>query len=143
MQILCYMLLASLPGIPCVFYGDETGMEGYHDPLCRRPFNWRNTTDNPRDAYADQILAAYREIGKIRSESEVLVNGEFRIAYCDKNAAIIVRQYEKEVVATVINRSDRKMSLYADCTFIDMATSEKVMSPKINAKSGKYVCNMA
>ncbi len=28
------------PGIPCVYYGDEIGLEGGFDPDCRRCFNW-------------------------------------------------------------------------------------------------------
>ena len=27
-------------GVPSLFYGDEAGLEGYHDPFCRRPYPW-------------------------------------------------------------------------------------------------------
>ena len=30
----------TLPGAPCIYYGDEVGMEGGHDPDCRRAFPW-------------------------------------------------------------------------------------------------------
>lgn len=33
-----YTILCFLPGVPCIYYGDEIGMEGYHDPFNRRPF---------------------------------------------------------------------------------------------------------
>lgn len=31
------------PGIPCVYYGDEIGLEGGYDPDCRRCFDWDST----------------------------------------------------------------------------------------------------
>src|SRR6056297_377969 len=30
-------------GAPHIWYGDEIGMMGAHDPDCRRPFNWKYT----------------------------------------------------------------------------------------------------
>ena len=30
----------TLPGAPCIYYGDEVGVEGRHDPDCRRAFPW-------------------------------------------------------------------------------------------------------
>ena len=33
-----YTVLATLPGIPTVFYGDEVGLEGYSDPFNRMPY---------------------------------------------------------------------------------------------------------
>ncbi len=138
MQILCYTLISALPGIPCVFYGDEIGMEGYHDPFCRRPFNWQNTTNNPRDLYTGKILSAYREIGKTRIRSEALRKGDFRIAYCDKNAVIVIRTYKNETVSAVINRGESPISVYADCIFTDMITNQKVATPHLPSRSGRY-----
>lgn len=37
---LAYTLCATLPGIPCIYYGDEAGLEGYRDPFNRRFFPW-------------------------------------------------------------------------------------------------------
>lgn len=33
-------MLFFFPGIPCVYYGDEIGIEGGYDPDCRRCFDW-------------------------------------------------------------------------------------------------------
>ena len=32
-----------LPGSPCIYYGDETGMQGFEDPFNRRFFDWSKT----------------------------------------------------------------------------------------------------
>ena len=37
---LALTLLAALPGAPCLFYGDEVGLEGGLDPDCRRGYPW-------------------------------------------------------------------------------------------------------
>ena len=37
---LATLLQATLPGAPCLYYGDEIGMSGGLDPDCRRAFPW-------------------------------------------------------------------------------------------------------
>ena len=37
---LASLMQYTLPGIPCVYYGDEAGMEGYRDPFNRGCFPW-------------------------------------------------------------------------------------------------------
>ncbi|MBR1746984.1 MAG: glycoside hydrolase family 13 protein [Clostridia bacterium] len=59
------LLLASalqyfLPGVPSVYYGDEVGMEGFEDPINRRPFPW--------DDMDEEILSHYRLLGGLRKE---------------------------------------------------------------------------
>ncbi len=61
-------------GIPSVYYGDEVGMEGFHDPFCRFPFPWHDLDDPAR---AD-LLAHYRALGELR-KSPAFHGGDFRI----------------------------------------------------------------
>ncbi len=61
-------------GIPSVYYGDEVGMEGFHDPFCRFPFPWHEI-DTPARA---ELLGFYRALGELR-KSPVFHGGDFRI----------------------------------------------------------------
>ncbi len=52
------VLQFTLPGIPCIFYGDELGMEGYGDPYCRGTYPWGKGDQSLLKFYQD--LAAVR-----------------------------------------------------------------------------------
>lgn len=53
-------LLFSLPGIACVYYGDEVGAEGFRDPYCRKgyPYGTENT----------EILNMVKSLSALRKE---------------------------------------------------------------------------
>ena len=58
----------TLPGVPCVFYGDETGKQGFEDPLNRGTYPWgREDTE---------LVEHYRALGKIRAQYKDLLQGE-------------------------------------------------------------------
>lgn len=46
---LAYLLLFTLPGAPCVYYGDEIGVGGEMDPGCRAAMPWPHPGDWDRD----------------------------------------------------------------------------------------------
>ena len=97
-----YSILAGLPGVPCVFYGDEAGMEGYRDPFCRRPFPWH--------AMDEVILAHYRKIGNIRKDCTVFRDGLFRILSLTPDIFAYVRYPEDggDPVLILANRTEAR-----------------------------------
>lgn len=63
-----YMINATIPGIPSIYYGDEAGVEGYADPFNRLPYPWG------REDMA--LLDFYRRMGEVRRTNEVYKTGE-------------------------------------------------------------------
>ncbi len=76
---LASLLQFTVFGIPSVYYGDEIGMEGYHDPFCRRPFPWHEIEPGDKqNPDRMDLLAHYRALGALRA-SKALCGGDFRI----------------------------------------------------------------
>ncbi|MBR4206805.1 MAG: glycoside hydrolase family 13 protein [Clostridia bacterium] len=84
---LAYGILAGLPGVPCVFYGDEVGMEGYRDPFCRRPFPWH--------AMDSDLLRVYCSVGRARKSLPAFYDGGFRILSLTAFCFIYLRETER------------------------------------------------
>ncbi len=94
-----YTILATLPGIPSVFYGDEAGLEGYGDPFCRMPYPWGREDK--------KILEHYRKIGKIRRENSVYREGDFKLLYLASDLLVFSRSDKTHNYITFINNSDK------------------------------------
>ena len=52
-ELLAYALLFTLPGVPCVYYGDEIAMQGYRDPFNRAYYDWNSTERRLRGPLAN------------------------------------------------------------------------------------------
>ncbi|MBQ7172281.1 MAG: glycoside hydrolase family 13 protein [Clostridia bacterium] len=96
-------------GVPSLYYGDEAGMEGYHDPFCRRPYPWG------RENAA--LLAHYRRLGAIRREEPVLRHGEYVPLEADGGLFAFSRKENGEelILAANAERRERRFLLPAPC----------------------------
>lgn len=100
---MAYAILATVPGIPTVFYGDEVGLEGYKDPFNRRPYPWKNPNK--------EILSYYKLIGKIRRNNAAYSDGKFKLFYFDNDTLVFSRERDGFKLVTVINNRCSDMHL--------------------------------
>ncbi len=56
------VLQFTLPGIPCIYYGDEVGMQGFADPYCRGTY--------PYGKEDTELLDFYQKIAKFHTDYE-------------------------------------------------------------------------
>ncbi len=106
MQKLAAAIQFSLPGVPCVYYGDEAGMDGLNDPFNRGPLK----LDNPG------LQKFYRQLSGIRNASDALKTGAYSFYAASENMIMILRfvaagkdmfdePVENGVYLTVVNRA--------------------------------------
>ncbi len=121
-----YALIATMPGIPCIFYGDEAGMEGYRDPFNRQTYPWGRENK--------ELIEFYKTIGKIRQEQSVYKEGLIKIIRCDKNILAFARYEKRDFIVTVINRSeDASYKINSSHILIDLIRDKHIRVIKPNS----------
>ena len=81
-QILAFTFLQE--GEPCIYYGDEIGMDGGNDPDCRKPMNWDEATQD------HQLFKFYQQLIQLRLQNaDLLTQGEFSWDVIDNDRRII------------------------------------------------------
>lgn len=102
-------------GAPHVYYGDEIGMAGAHDPDNRRPFDW----DWEQSATATELHSYYKELIQLRQKYNVLQKGLIRFLH-HPQLLIYLRYLDDEEIITVINNTSLpvKYSQPNDCQIL-------------------------
>jgi len=113
------LLQFTLPGVPCIYYGDENGSEGYRDPFCRRCYDWLNPDE--------ELRAYYRKLGEIRRKvlHGVLKDGKYREVFADAFCLVFERKSADGAAYVYVNRSSGKYSVQLNGTFRDLLTGKE------------------
>jgi cyclomaltodextrinase / maltogenic alpha-amylase / neopullulanase len=91
------VLQMTLPGAPCVYYGDEIGLEGERDPDCRRGMPWDQSLWNLE--LLDFTTAAIA----VRNQVPALRQGSFKTLYAKDMTVVFERKLEDSVAIVVLN----------------------------------------
>jgi glycosidase len=93
---LATLLLLTFPGAPCIYYGDEVGLEGGLDPDCRRGFPSEDNWD--RD-----VLAYHRHLISLRHAYQALRIGDYQFLYAQGFVYVFARILGEEELIIAIN----------------------------------------
>lgn len=101
---LAILLQMTLPGAPCIYYGDEIGMDGLMDPDCRRAF--------PVDAaeWEREPCGWTADLAALRHSSRALRDGELTLLGSDGPALAYLRRHGDDVFACVLNAGTEPLS---------------------------------
>jgi cyclomaltodextrinase / maltogenic alpha-amylase / neopullulanase len=112
-----WRFLCALPGMPCLYYGDEAGCQGMADPFCRGTYPWGR---EDKELLSDMASAIQR-----RNASPALRTGEMRLFTAGEDVAIVVRRIAggrdvfgnpapDETVLAALNRADAPRHIEID-----------------------------
>lgn len=100
---LCQM---TVPGAPCVYYGDEIGMAAGTDPYCREAFPWEKP-----ELWDNDLGAFYREVIGLRNAHPVLQTGDFDFIHAHGETVAYRRRLNSAEAVIVFNAGKQAQTL--------------------------------
>ena len=94
---LLWAIQMAMPGVPCVYYGDEAGLFGFGDPFNRGTFPWGR-----EDNGLAEILKRWIEL---RRRTPELVTGDFLPEARGDDVLVLRRRGPEKEVTVCVNRS--------------------------------------
>lgn len=92
----------TLPGVPCIYYGDEAGTDGGEDPFNRGCYPWGSEDS--------ELIEHFRFLGKLRKEHPVFRDGEFVPVSDALGCVAYERRGGGEKIMTVANRNSHPIT---------------------------------
>lgn len=141
-MVLAIALQMTLPGAPCVYYGDENEMFGYADPFNRACMDWAHGES--------EIFRQTRLFANLRGEIDTLRTGFYKLLSAENGVVSYMRHLEGgkdafgkkcsgEDVIIIINSHDkwRRINLYLGAEIKDTLSGEEI------SKDGRISLDLA
>ena len=96
--LLLKAIITTVPGVPCIYQGDEYGVPGANDPDNRDMMTFQCEND-----YQAKQLEATKALLHVRRNSMPLMYGDFRTLYVDDAVWVFLRHYMGEWTMVALN----------------------------------------
>lgn len=83
-----------LPGVPCIYYGDEAGLEGYKDPFNRKCYPWGSENL--------ELIEYVKTLSQIRKNGSMFAKGGMKFIKVNENLCVFARFEESQNIASII-----------------------------------------
>lgn len=93
-------LLFTYPGVPCLYYGDEVGLDGGRDPDNRRCMPW------DEEHWDHEVLEQTRVLCKARKSLPALASGAYQALLTSEQTLGFLRESSGQRVLAVARRAD-------------------------------------
>lgn len=101
---LALTFIFTYPGAPCIFYGDEIGLDGRHDPECRKSFPWDESKWNHK------LRDFVKELITLRKTHESLRCGKYQRLYSAEGVYAFKRSSDRERLVIALNAAEEARS---------------------------------
>ncbi len=96
---LAWLFMFTYPGAPCIYYGDEIGIDGQHDPDCRKSFPWDESK------WDKDLLGYVKEAVTMRSQNPALRRGDYKRLWSADGVYAFSRSLDGETFVVALNVS--------------------------------------
>ncbi|HXF86552.1 MAG TPA: glycoside hydrolase family 13 protein [Anaerolineales bacterium] len=97
---LAWLFMFCYPGAPCIYYGDEVGLDGKHDPNCRKSFPWDESK------WDKDLLAYVKGVIDLRKRNPALRRGDFKRLWSANGTYVFSRTLEDQTLIVGLNVSE-------------------------------------
>jgi neopullulanase len=102
---LAWLFMFTIPGAPCIYYGDEVGLDGGHDPECRRAFPWE------KSKWDRDLLESVKALIKLRTDHAALRKGTYRRLFSNGAVMAYARSHKNEDTIVAFNVSNEEKTV--------------------------------
>lgn len=129
---LASILQMGYAGAPTIYYGDESGVTGSHDPDDRRTYNWGSEDKD--------LLNHYRKVGEVRTaHADLFGHGYLKHVYGKGDVFAYARTNNKKAAIVLINRGDKEQTV--EIPVSEFANNGITFSDQLDSKYTATVAN--
>lgn len=134
MKLVCALQM-TLPGVPCIYYGDEVGVQGYADPFCRGTYPWGG---------GDMVLFDWvKKLIALRNSEKVLADGEFNSVYMIDHVYGFVRHNDEDKILVVANFGTNFESVRVDVARYGIRAMHSMLGDEVRTShDGIYIIDL-